>query len=248
LRPFVFDGTRPHHPVFAELRGNATQHILDLDFLKKNRITTDQQSLSNRAAYKMLRTRLSQRMRANNWTTLAISSTRSGAGKTLTSINTAISLAHEPNQHVILVDLDLRRPSVARYLGLKPKYGLSDYLLNNVPLEQIVIQPNIDRLLIIPNMSAQENSSELLSSSAMIALAGKLSSDVDGCIVIYDLPPMLDADDLLAFAPQVDALLFIVADHETKRADLLQVSNLVEDLNIVGVVLNKSDDDSPAYY
>jgi protein-tyrosine kinase len=235
-------------PVFEELSESASYFELDADVLKKNRVTSDDQLLSVRSAYKMLRTRLLQRMRANNWNTLAISSARSNAGKTLTAINTAISISHEPNRHVILVDLDLRRPSVAKYLGIEPQHDLSDYLLNDVPIEKVVIRTGIERLLIIPNTAAQEYSSELLTSAAMQALAERLSNDAGGAIVIYDLPPMLDADDMLAFSPQVDALLFIAAECETRRADLQQVSDLIEDLDVIGVILNKSDDDSPAYY
>jgi protein-tyrosine kinase len=235
-------------PVFEELSESASYFELDADVLKKNRVTSDDQLLSVRSAYKMLRTRLLQRMRANNWNTLAISSARSNAGKTLTAINTAISISHEPNRHVILVDLDLRRPSIAKYLGIEPQHDLSDYLLNDVPIEKVVIRTGIERLLIIPNTAAQEYSSELLTSAAMQALAERLSNDAGGAIVIYDLPPMLDADDMLAFSPQVDALLFIAAECETRRADLQQVSDLIEDLDVIGVILNKSDDDSPAYY
>ena len=76
----------------------------------------------------------------------------------------------------------------------------------------------------------------------------RLSNDSGGCLVIIDLPPMLDADDMLAFSPQVDALLFIVAECETRRADLLQVRDIIEDLEVIGIILNKSDDDSPTYY
>jgi Mrp family chromosome partitioning ATPase len=235
-------------PVFEELSKLASRYELDPDILQKNRVTSDQQALAVRAAYKMLRTRLLQRLRANNWTTLAISSARSNAGKTLTAINTSISLAHELNQHVILVDLDLRRPSIARYLGIEPRYGISDYLLNDVPIEKIVVRPNIDRLLIIPNNIPQEYSSELLSSAKMKSLMQRLSNDLGGCLVIIDLPPMLDADDMLAFSPQVDALLFVVAECETRRADLLQASDILEDLEVIGIILNKSDDESPTYY
>lgn len=235
-------------PIFDELYAKARRYELDAEVLQKNRITSDDQALSVRSAYKMLRTRLLQRMRANNWNTLAISSARSNAGKTLTAINTAISIAHEPNKRVVLVDLDLRRPSIAKYLGIEPQYDLSDYLLNNVSIEKVAIRTSVDRLVIIPNTSAQEYSSELLSSTKMLSLVEKLSNDASGAIVIFDLPPMLDADDMLAFSPQVDALLFVVAECETRRADLQQVSELIEDLDVIGVILNKSDDDSPAYY
>ena len=79
-------------------------------------------------------------------------------------------------------------------------------------------------------------------------LAAELASDSEGAIVVYDLPPMLEADDMLAFARNVDCLLFVVAECETRAADLKLVENLIEEVNVLGVVLNKSNDTAPAYY
>ena len=235
-------------PVFQDLWQSATKYFLDEDTLTGYRVTTESQAMPTKSAYKMLRTRVLQRMRANHWNTLAISSARSNAGKTLTAINTSISIASDPNQQVVLVDLDLRRPTVAKYLGIEHKFGLTDYLLNDVPIEKVAVKTQIDKLMVIPNYAAQENSSELITSDRMKALVRRLAADSDGSTIIFDLPPMLDADDMLAFSDQVDALLFVVAECETRKADLQQVSDLVEDMNVLGVILNKSDDESPAYY
>lgn len=247
LRDFT-PHTDAGQPVFQEIYAAATKYFLDDETLTENRVTADSQALATKSAYKMLRTRVLQRMRANHWTTLAISSARSNAGKTVTAINTSISIASDPNQNVILVDLDLRRPSVGKYFGIEHKYGLTDYLTNNVPIEKVAVKTQIDSLVVIPNYAPQENSSELISSAEMKALVRKLANDADGSTVIFDLPPMLDADDMLVFSEQVDALLFVVAECETRKADLQQVSDLVEDMNVLGVILNKSDDESPAYY
>jgi capsular exopolysaccharide synthesis family protein len=234
--------------IFDELWRGASSYELDPVSLQRARVISDQQPLAVKAAYKMLRTRLLQRMRANRWSKLGITSARAGAGKTLTAINTAISIAREPNQKVILVDLDLRRPSITRYLDIEPRYDLSDYLLNDVEIEDVVIKTAVERFLIIPSVTAHENSSELLSSPRMQDLVRLLSTDIEGCTVIFDFPPMLDADDMLSFSPNIDALLFVVAECETRRPDLQQAQGIIKDLNVVGIVLNKSDDKSPAYY
>lgn len=248
VRTPLHAGAAPGFSVFDEFWDIAGASLIDAETLQTNRIVTDEQPLAVRSAYKMLRTRLLQRMRANRWTKLGITSARASAGKTLTAINTAISIAREPSQKVILVDLDLRRPSIARYLGLKPKHDLSDYLLHNVGIEDVVVRTSIDRLLIVPSTSSHDNSSELLSSQRMLELVHLLSTDSQGCIVVYDFPPILDADDMLAFSPNIDALLFVVAECETRRADLQQVQDLIKDMNVAGVILNKSDDRSPTYY
>ena len=97
-------------------------------------------------AYRMLRTRVLQTLRENNWTSVAVTGPASGCGKTLTAINLAISLAMEVTHTVLLVDLDLRKPSIHEYFGYQPETGLSDYLLNDTPINQIMFSPNIERL------------------------------------------------------------------------------------------------------
>lgn len=248
ISPQQGNGAMPATSIFDEFWRNAQHCMLDSETMQENRIMTDEQPLAIRSAYKMLRTRLLQRMRTNRWTRVGISSARAGAGKTVTAINTAISIAREPNRRVILVDLDLRRPSIARYLGIEPKHDLSDYLLRNVSIDDIVVRTSIERLLIVPATTTHDNSSELLSSNRMRELMQQLSADTGGSIFIFDFPPMLDADDLLAFSPNIDALLFVVADCETRRADLEQAEDMIKELDILGVVLNKSDERSPTYY
>lgn len=236
-------------PILAE---NATHVSLDADILLKNRVignvTTDEGS--GAASYKMLRTRMLHQTRTNDWIRIAVASARRNAGKTLTAINTAISLSSEPNQRVILVDLDLRKPTLAQTLGFRTEKGLSDYLLNKVRIEDIVVRTDLDRLLIVPNYARIAESSEMLSSAKMKEFVHIVSSPVNSSIVLFDLPPLLETDDLLAFSPLVDALLMVVAEGETKRVDLQKSSDLIQELNIIGFVLNKSlnSDDVSGYY
>jgi len=235
----------------SELGKKARRIILDPEILQRNRVVAYSQTLgSTSAVYKMLRTRVLQRMRTNNWTRLAISSARPNAGKTLTAINTAISLSFEPNQRVILVDLDLRRPTIGRYLGIEQQFGLSDYLKGDISIEKVIVRPDIDRLLIIPNFASTEHSSELLSSPKMVDLVSRLSHPSNSTIVIFDLPPLLDADDMLAFSPLFDALLVVVAQGETRRLELQRSFELLQDINVLGVILNKSrgTEEMPGYY
>jgi capsular exopolysaccharide synthesis family protein len=229
---------------------SARRVILDPEVLRNNRVVASSDTPGMNTAYKMLRTRVLQRMRANNWNCLAISSARPGAGKTLTAINTAISLSFEPNQRVILVDLDLRRPTISRYLGIEQKFGICDYLRGDAKFEDVIVRPDLDRLWIVPNFQANEHSSELLSSPRMAELVELLSDPSNSTIVICDLPPLLDADDVLAFSPMFDALLMVVSESETRRMDLQKSFELLHDIAVLGVVMNKSrgKDDSPGYY
>lgn len=215
--------------------------------LYRNRVLCGLEEASVRDAYKMLRTQVLQRMRANGWSALAVTSATPGEGKTLTAVNLAISLARDANHSVLLVDLDLRRPSVSRCFGYDPEYGIRDYLLDDVPLSDILFTPGIERFAVLPAGRALMESSELLTAPKMAHLARELKSRYDGRIVIYDLPPMLVADDFLAFAPRVDAALLVIEEGKTRKSDLSAAMEAMRDIPVVGTVLNKSFEKQRTY-
>jgi capsular exopolysaccharide synthesis family protein len=192
-------------------------------------------------AYRMLRTRVLQSMRENHWTSVAITGPASGCGKTLTAVNLAISLAMEVTNTVLLVDLDLRKPSIHDYFGYQPECGLSDYLLHGVPIQQIMFTPSIERLVVLPGREAIENSSEMLRSPKMVALVSELKNRYPDRLVVYDLPPILAADDALSFAPYTDAMLLVAEAGGTSRDDLKKALEVLKSTPVIGTVLNKAN-------
>jgi len=197
-------------------------------------------------AYKMLRTQVLQRTRQHGWKTLAITSPAFGEGKTLTAVNLAITLAREVNRTVLLIDLDLQRPSVAACFGYVPSAGLADYLTGVAALPEILVNPGIERLVMLPGRGRVENSSEALSSPKMTELVQELRDRYPERLVIIDLPPLLVADDALAFSPYVDAMLLVAEEGKTSRDDLRRAVKLLDGVNIIGTVLNKSTSARPA--
>ena len=128
-------------------------------------------------AYKILRTQVLQRLTENNWNALAITSPGEHEGKTITAINLAISLAMEINYTVLLVDADLRHPSIHTYFGFRPELGLSDYLTRDVPLPEILIHPEgLGHCVILPGGQPLINSGEMLSSPKMARLVDELKT------------------------------------------------------------------------
>jgi Mrp family chromosome partitioning ATPase len=230
-----------------DIAASAKKIRLDPITLTKKRIITTKMDPGAQTAYKMLRTRLLQRMRTNGWQSIAVTSATQGDGKTVTAINLALSIAGDVNHNVCLVDLDLRHSSVADYLGIEATAGVSDCLQRNLPVKDAVLNPNVDRLLILPNLVREEHSSEILSSPIMHDLAHELARDPNR-IIIYDMPPVLAADDMLAFAPNVDAVLLVAAKGNTARTDLMKAQELLENENIIGTILNRSDEKTAAYY
>jgi protein-tyrosine kinase len=190
-----------------------------------------------------------QRMRANNWRTLAITSPTEGCGKTLTSINLAISIAREANQTVLLADLDLKRPQIQRYLARDEQPGISDYLLKETPVPELLFNlKGVDRLVILPGHDSVTHSSEMLSSPRMVNLIQEMKSRYPSRIVLVDMPPLLVSDDVLALSPYLDAVLVVASDGETNRDDLARAVGLLEQMNILGITLNKSSARTYGYY
>ncbi|NIP24146.1 MAG: AAA family ATPase [Phycisphaerae bacterium] len=186
-------------------------------------------------------------MNANGWRQIAVTSASQGDGKTVTAINLAISLAGDVNHEVCLVDLDLRRSSIADYLGIKINKGVSDCLARSVPLEDVLLKTPYERLTLLPNLRPEIHSSELLNSPEMRTLASMLAIDSHR-IVVYDMPPLLAADDMLAFEAIVDATLFVVAEGKTSRTEVIKACELLEGSNLIGTVLNRSDEKTASYY
>ncbi len=234
-------------PVEDPIAGELTTARVDPAVMYRNHVITSRIDPVVQTAYKMLRTRILQRMRANGWQTLAVTSAAQGDGKSISSINLALSLAGDVNHNVCLVDLDLRHSSISSYMGLKPKLGISDCLERQVPVEEALIKTDVDRLVVLPNVRTVTHSSELISSPKMYEIAAKLASDPTR-IVVYDMPPLLAADDMLAFEPIVDSILLVVAEGATRRTDTMKAFELLESSNVIGTVLNRSDERTAAYY
>ena len=191
-------------------------------------------------AFKILSTQVSYKLRENKWNTLAITSPNEDEGKTLVAINLAISLAMKFHQTALLVDADMRRPGVRDTFGLSSGPGLSDYLLSNTPVEQLLIQPGIEGLVILPGGTPLADSSELLGSRQMADLVKELKSRYPSRIVLFDLPPILTGADVLAFAPHVDGALLVVEEGKTRSEDLTRAVELLRGTHLIGTVLNKS--------
>lgn len=219
---------------------NLPNVIPDPDCIVENRIVAAQSEAPERAVYKMLRTRVLQRLRASKWNVIGVTGAGPGEGKTLTAINLAYSLAQDVNHRVILIDLDLRRPSVHSYLGVEPKKDLGDFLDGSTKLDKILVRPDEKRLAILTNQTTHRDSSEILSSPEIAWLVRQLKNMGPKTITIVDLPPVLAGDDVIAFAPLLDAILLVVGQGTCKREDLLETNELLQDTEILGVILNRS--------
>ena len=216
----------------------------DTERLMANRIVAMADHDPAATAYKVLRTHVLQRMRANGWKTLAITSPTQGNGKTVTAINLAITLARDLKHTILLVDLDLRRPSMASYFFEHPVPGVSDYITDDQPVDQLLIDPGIERLALLPGNHSFTHSSEVLASPKMIELVDDLKGRYPDRLVLFDMPPMLGGDDVIAFSPYVDALLLVIEEGKTTADQLSEAYMLLDNDKILGTVLNQAEEGS----
>jgi protein-tyrosine kinase len=221
----------------------------DRDTMQRSHVLPSITDVSVTRAYKILRTRVTHRLVANGWHSLGITGTAAGEGKTLSAVNLALALAQDVNNWVFLVDLDLQRPQVGAYLGMQYDIGLTDYLIGQAELNQIIYDVSIPRLAVIPNARSVDYSSELLLSPRMNEFLAFLQGEPPRRIVIFDMPPLLASDDVLAFAPRVDSFLLVVSQGQTARRTLANAKEVLSEMNVMGVVLNRSTErsDSPYY-
>jgi protein-tyrosine kinase len=222
---------------------------LDLAVLERNCVLPQVADRAAQRAYKILRTRLLHRLAAKQWRSVAVTSTKPGEGKTLTSINLAMALSQEPNTRVCLVDLDLMHPQVAAQLGLHCERGLGEYLLGKAEALEVIYKCGSTNLLVIPNTRTFDHSSEMLAGARMVELLRVIAAEMPQHLVIFDMPP-LTTDDVLTFAPRVDGVLLVVAEGRVERASLAKAKELIAEMNLLGVVLNCSAerDDGAVYY
>lgn len=214
---------------------------LDHAIFEQRRIIAQNKDDPRSNLFKILRTKLLNKMRKDSLTSISITSATPGAGKTFIAVNLAIALAMEANQMVLLVDADLSRPKINWYFGFTPSFGLLDYLINNNTLEDVLVNPGFQRLALLPGRGTTSQSSELLSSPRMINLLKDIKSKYESLIILFDMPPLLASDDTLSFIPNFDAALLIIEDGKNTPDEIRRSIQLLEGSRLIGTVLNKTE-------
>jgi len=209
--------------------------------LADKQVIASQYSNSQSGVFRMLRTQVLQKMREKSFQTLAITSPTAGEGKSVVSSNLAVAMAMESNQTVLLVDLDLRNPTLSDYFSLDVKVGLKDYLEGDIDISEVLINPGIKGLVILPGNGRADNSAELLSSKKMTRLVSDLKAKYNSRMIIFDTPPVLQTDDVLLASKYIDATLLVLEDGKNKESEIVKSLQLLEGTHLIGSVLNKSE-------
>jgi capsular exopolysaccharide synthesis family protein len=217
------------------------QPIMNKNALMQRRIVAMQNHTLEVDTFKILRTKILKQLKTNNWNSFGITAPTKNAGKTLISANLAMVMAKELNQTILLVDMDLRNPNVHWYFDIKVTTGLKDCIISNKPLLDALISPSLERLFILPGRDRVTESSELITAPKMQHLVAEFKNYFQPQITIFDLPPILEADDVLASMDYYDAMLLIVEDGVNKPDEVKNSLKMLSGINLLGTVLNKSN-------
>ena len=198
--------------------------------------------------FKILRTHLLYPASGESPRSIMVTSAVPGEGKSFVAANLAVSIAQNINEHVLLMDCDLRKSSIHNQFGFDNVNGLSQYLANTAPLSSIFLKVGIDKLTLLPAGESPTNPAELLSSEKMAQLLKEVKSRYTDRYIIIDSPPPHLTAETRVIASQVDGIILVVKTGSTKRE---VVKHLVEKLGkekILGVVANWYDLRSSMYY
>jgi len=214
--------------------------VIDAEVAANNRVVTLNRSSPVHSAFDMMRTKLLRLLRENKWTSVAITSPTPACGKTCIALNLAFSLANQRDCRTVLIDLDLRRPQVGKTLAIKNAGSMESFLRGEAGLRETFFRYG-DNLAVAANQKAVQFSAELLQSAAAAQSLQEMCQEIRPSVILYDLPPMLSTDDVLAFLPNVDGVILVAAAEQStvSEVDICEES-LRERTNVLGVVLNKS--------
>ena len=213
---------------------------LNQDLLAKNRIVAFNKNNYLSLGFDILRTQVIDKMLKNGWRTMAVTSPIPACGKTMVSINLGMSIAHHTDRTAMLVDFDLRRPTVSKYLGLSSGPTLNDVLLGDATVSESLVNPGLDHFIILPTAIPVKHSSEVLSSRKVSNLITEFRERYPERIVIFDLPPLLGSDDAMIMLKQVDCVLVVVGNGMVSKTDLEESMRYVDQDKLLGTILNKA--------
>ncbi|MCH2094778.1 MAG: exopolysaccharide biosynthesis protein [Rhodobacteraceae bacterium] len=237
-------GTPSRHARWDRLRA----FPVDEKLLRRNRIITADRSDPAHAAFDILRTRLLQALRERGWHRVAITSPTKNCGKTFTAANLAISLSRQENCRTILMDLDLRNPSLHKVLGAANPGAIGDMLrgkitprdhLRRMAKNQIHAGHNVAFGF---NDEVEPYAAELLQETSTSEALREMEARFDPDVVLFDLPPALYHDDVMGFRPQFDGVLLVIGGGVTSPKEVKAVERrLSADTPLLGTVLNYAE-------
>jgi len=214
------------------------------EMLLRNRIVAVGEESPVNQQFKLLRTQLFQSTRQKGINSVQVTGFEQGDGASLIAANLAISIARDTRQTTLLVELNFRTPSIGRLFGLDPKTpGLKSYLLDGVPVEDLLLSPGIKKLTLLMAGGKIASPTELLGSPGMEDLLREIKQRYEDRYIILDTPAICECADPLVLSEYVDGIIVVARANHTSRDSLKSAMDLLPKEKILGMVLNDVPDD-----
>lgn len=186
-----------------------------------------------------LRTRMLQQMQARGWKRVAITSPAPASGKSTITLNLGFSLSRQSSMRTVICEMDLRRPSLARILGIPAPQDFARVIDGSDPFSRHAIRPR-ENLAIGAARGFVDRSAELLQGPQMSGVLDDIEAEYDPDIMLFDMPPLQVSDDTMGFVDKVDCVLIIAAAEKTTIKDIdIAEREVAARSNVLGIVLNK---------
>ncbi len=214
------------------------ESIIDKSQVNKHLVCITEPNSPAAEQYRKLRAQIFKSTVNTNMNSLLVTSSHAGEGKTVTAINLAVAMAQAIDHTVLLIDADLRKPSVHTYLGLKPQFGLSDCLQSKAQLSEALIKTGVGKLVVLPAGNPPENPAELLASEKMKDLMKEVKNRYYDRYVIFDSSPLLEAADVINVGGSVDGIIFVIQALLTSSQSATKALTMIKGNPVLGTVLN----------
>lgn len=209
--------------------------------LVQNRLVAASPGEPAAAVFDVLRTQLVQAAADNGWRRVAVTSPTPGCGKGFVLANLALALSRRPDYRTVVIDLDLRSPSLAAHFGVEDAGRLADVLLGEQPVEAMFHRVGKSLALGL-NDHPETGSAEILQDPRTAETLEAIERSLAPDLMLFDLPPLLQGDDALGFLPRVDGVLLVADGTRTLAREMTAAERLLRDRTVfVGVVLNRAE-------
>ena len=255
-RPKAADAVTPKVPETPpDYWSGLAEFTVDARHLSQNRIVTAERDDPAHAAFDVLRTRLLQALSENGWKRVAITSPTKDCGKTFTAANLAISLSRQQNCRTLLLDCDMRNPSLHKVMGVSSPGSMGDMLRGRIAPQDHLMRLGKNRIHAGTNIAFGFNSvvepyaSELLQDPRTKESLDRIEDMLRPDVILFDLPPALFNDDVIAFRPRFDGLLLVIGGGITTEKEVKEVERRIgEQTPLLGMILNKAEGAEMARY